>query len=50
MQEEDNNSKKEKEVRKDIKIASDILKKEIIAKEKELNELKKELLYIENDI
>ena len=50
MQEEDNNSIKEKEVRKDIKLASELLKKEILEKEQELNELQKELLLMENDI
>jgi hypothetical protein len=49
MQEEDNNSLKEKEIREDIKKVSILLKQEILEKEQELKQLQNELLLIENE-
>lgn len=46
MEEEDKLLARKNEVKKDIKIVSEIIKREILEKEKELNKLNEELMLI----
>lgn len=46
MEEQDKISAKKQEIRNEIKLVSELIKNEILEKEKELNNLKEKLIYI----